>query len=495
MASRLSENPDVTVLLLEAGGSDDVAEVRQPASWPANLGSTRDWGFTSKPTKYLNGRSLLLSMGKVLGGGSSINVMVWARGHRSDWDHFAAESGCPAWNYDSVLEIYRRIEDWHGTPDPEYRGKGGPVFVQPAPDPNPLAPAILAATSAFGIPTFGHQNGLMMEGVAGASILDLCVRDGHRRSIFRSYVMPVIDRANLTVLTGARVTRLASRGGIISGVEFRWRGVSQSVRAGAEVVLSLGAINTPKVLMQSGIGDHQQLQRHGIPVVQHLPGVGRNFQDHPRLESVWEHRFPVAPRNNGAEVTYFWGSTPGLTSPDVQTCVAETPIASRENGVRYGMPEYGWTLIAGVVAPKSRGHIELTGPDPDDAVCIEANMLSAPEDLRTAVAAVELSRQIGNSPEMRPFALREVMPGPLKGVELEQYIREAAQTYWHQCGTAKMGRDAMSVVDGELSVHGVQNLRVADASIMPRVTTGNTMAPCVVIGERAADILRIEHSL
>src|ERR1700731_4559404 len=201
VARRLAENPDVSVLLIEAGGSDDVPSVMEANRLHQNLGSERDWCFVAQPNPDLNGRSVPLSMGKVLGGGSSINVMAWARGHQSDWDFFAAEAGDPAWSYASVLQIYRRIEDWHGAPDPEYRGTGGPVFVQPAPDPNPIAPAALEGARSVGIATFENQNGRMMEGDGGASILDLRARGGYRQSVFRSYVFPYMDRPNLTVLT------------------------------------------------------------------------------------------------------------------------------------------------------------------------------------------------------------------------------------------------------------------------------------------------------
>jgi choline dehydrogenase len=498
VARRLAENPDVSVLLLEAGRDDDVPAVMRADQWPANLGGERDWNFVAQPNPHLNGRSIPYSMGKVLGGGSSVNLMVWARGHQNDWDFFASETGDRAWSYRSVLSIYRRIEDWHGVPDPDYRGTGGPVYVEPAPDPHPIAPAALDGARSVGIPTFENQNGRMMEGDGGASILDLRVRDGYRQSVFRSYVFPYMDRPNLTVLTGALVTRVMFdrfERNRVSGVEFSHDGTIRCVRAGSEVVLSLGAIHTPKVLMQSGIGDVAELQRHGIPVVQHLPGVGQNLQDHPAFDCVWEYQQPLAPHNTGCEATYFWKSDPNLDTPDMQTCQVEFPASAAETAARFPLPEFGWTLRGAVVRPKSRGHICLTGPDPTDPVQIQANMLSHPDDLKAAIASVELCREIGNSAALRPFAKREVMPGNLKGAELEHFIRDAASTYWHQTCTAKMGQDAMSVVDGELKVYGISHLRIADGSIMPRITTGNTMAPCVIIGERAAEILTAQHTL
>src|SRR5499427_3526709 len=212
VARRLAENPDVSVLLLEAGGDDELPSVTEARRWFENLGSERDWAFVAEPNPYLNGRRMSLPMGRVLGGGSSINVMAWARGHKNDWDFFASESGDAEWNYESVLRIYRRIEDWHGAPDPQYRGTGGPVFVQPAPNPNPIAPAMVDGARSVGIPTFENHNGRMMENGGGASILDLIVRDGRRQSVFRSYTFPYMDRPNLTVLTHALVTRITFEG-------------------------------------------------------------------------------------------------------------------------------------------------------------------------------------------------------------------------------------------------------------------------------------------
>jgi len=495
VARRLAENAAVSVLLLEAGGTDDVPEVMMADQWPMNLGTERDWNFHAESTPYVNGRSVPLAMGRVLGGGSSINVMVWARGHKSDWDYFASEAGDPAWNYDSVLQIYRRIEDWHGEPDPHYRGIGGPVFVEPAPNPNPIAPAMVLAAGSIGIPSFENQNGRMMESEGGASIIDVRSRAGKRQSIFRSYVYPLMHQKNLTVLTNATVRRLNFDGKRVTGVEVTYEGKVRHFDAHAEVILSLGAINTPKVLMQSGIGNKCELQRLGIPVVQHLPGVGENFQDHVGFDCVWEYAEALPPRNTMAEATFFWKSDPSLSSPDIQTCQAEVAKTTPENASRFNVPEHGWTLFGGLLRPRGRGHLRLTGPDPEDPIQIQANFLSHPEDLKAAIACVELCREVGNAAPLAPYAKREVMPGNLKGKELQMFVRNAATTYWHETCTAKMGRDEMSVVDGNLQVYGFDNLRIADGSIMPRVTTGNTMAPCVIIGERAGEVLRQRHGL
>src|SRR5262245_59548889 len=379
VARRLAENPDVSVLLLEAGGDDDVPSVTESLRWFENLGSERDWKFVAQPNPHLNGRAVPLPMGKVLGGGSSINVMAWARGHKHDWDFFAEEAGDPAWNYESVLHIYRRIEDWHGAPDPDYRGTGGPVFVQPAPDPNPIAPAMVEAARSVGIPTFENHKGRMMEGDGGASLLDLIVRDGKRLSVFRTYAFPYMDRPNLTVLTHALVTKLVLEKKRATGVEIVYDGKIRRISAGFEVVLSLGAIHTPNVLMLSGIGDQAELQRLGIPPVQHLPGVGQNFQDHFGIGCVWEYQQPLAPCNNGGEATFFWKSNSDLDTPDLQTCQGEIAICSAETAARFNPPKDSWTLLGGVVRPKSQGRIRLTGPNAHDPVQIEANTLSHPD--------------------------------------------------------------------------------------------------------------------
>jgi choline dehydrogenase len=278
-------------------------------------------------------------------------------------------------------------------------------------------------------------------------------------------------------------------------VEFSHERVTHYVAATHEVVVSLGAINTPRVLMQTGIGHADMLRGFGISVVAHLPGVGENYQSHPRIDCVWEYREPLAPRNNAGEAGVFWQSAPGLEAPDLQICAAELPLSSSANIDAYGLPELGWTACTAVLRPRSRGRVRLTGPGPSDPVSVVDNMLGHEEDLAAAIASVELAREIGNSEPVRRFNNREVMPGNLTRTDLERFIRDAAECYFHQSCTAKMGRDSMSVVDANLKVYEVDGLRIADASIMPRVTTGNTMAPCVVIGERAGDILKAEYGL
>lgn len=495
VASRLAENPDIRVLLLEAGGSDDLPSVTDAGQWPANLGSERDWGFTSEPDARLHGRAIAFSMGKVLGGGSSINLMIWARGHRSDWDYYASESGEPAWGYEPTLDLYQRIEDWQGSGEPLHRGRGGSVFVQPAPGAHALAAATVVAARAIGIPTYQSPNGRLMEETRGAAIADLRWRDGKRLSVFRTYADSHQQQPNLTVVPHALVTRVIFEGNRAVGVEVVHGGTVHRVVADAEVVLSLGAIHTPKMLMQSGIGDEAELRRVGITVRQHLPGVGRNLQDHFGFDCVWE--FPESIQGSTqVGATLFWDSgAADVDGPDLFACLGPFPKATAENAAKYGLPQNSWVLFGSPTHPRSRGRIRLSGPDPADPLLIEANALSDPHDLKTAISCVETLREIGNSAELRPFVAREVMPGDVTGAELETYLRDAVTTYWHECGTAKMGRDTMSVVDGRLKVYGIDGLRVADASIMPRITTANTMAPCVVIGERAAEFIAADHGI
>jgi len=492
VARRLAENPEVSVLLLEAGGNDEVASVIDAKQWASNLGSVRDWAFKAQPNPHLNGRVVSMSMGKVLGGGSSINAMAWARGHKNDWDYFAAEAGDSAWNYEAVMKIYRRIEDWHGAPDPEHRGTGGLVFIQPWPGTDPMIPPTFEGVRSIGIPIFDSLNGSMMEGEGGCALPEMRIQNGQRLSVFRSYTFPYMDRPNLTVLTDALVTRLMFSGTRASSVEVLCQGKVHRIGIGTEVVLSLGAIHTPKVLMQSGVGDQADLQRFGLPLVQHLPGVGQNFQDHVCVENVWE----IPQRTVDAAFFWFWKTDSALDTPNIQAIAMQPRMpADKAEKAELNPPASSWRINAGLVRPQSRGHLRLTGADPLDPIQIDANLLSEPRDVEALMAGVELCRQIGNSAVLRPFVKREVIPGNLKRPALENFVRDTAFGWWHQSGTAKMGRDSMSVVDSNLKVYGIENLRIADASVMPRVTTGNTMAPCVIIGERAGEILRRLHKL
>jgi choline dehydrogenase len=493
VASRLAESY-ANVLLIEAGGTDDVPSVMEPRMWPTNLGSERDWGFVAEKNPHLHNRALPMSMGKVLGGGSSINVMLWARGHRSNWDYFAEQTRDPGWGYDAVRDLYRRIERWHGPKDPEYRGTDGPMHIEPNPALHPVALATLDAAVQAGIPRYDSYNGVMMERDGGCSLTETATLNGKRHSVYRAYVAPKLHQPNLTVLRNTLVTRVLFKGRRAVGVEILRHGNCEQVVASTEVVLSMGALQTPKILMLSGIGDEQALGQFSIPVVQHLPGVGQNLQDHLSFGCMWEYREPIAPHGTGNEVTIYWKSQQQLNTPDLLLCQAEFPVPSPETAT-WGIPEHGWTMFAGLAQPHSRGRVSLASADPLAAPRIEHNALSHPADLAAARACIELMRDIGNASPFEPYVQREVLPGTRDPDAVDAFIRDAAVTYWHQSCTAKMGTDDMSVVDGSLRVHGIDNLRIADASVMPRITTGNPMAPCVVIGERAGSFIRDDHRL
>jgi choline dehydrogenase len=488
VARRLAENRDTQVLLLEAGGDDLKPGILMTETWFFNLGGEFDWNFGAEPSPSVNNRSIVQAMGKALGGGTSINAMVWARGHKNDFDFWARQAGDDAWDYRHILDIYRRIEDWHGAPDPERRGRGGEVFVQPAPDPDSIAPAFLKAAESLGIPTFADQNGVMQEGPGGAAITNVRIRDGRRLNVPASYLYPVMDQPNLTLLTGAHVNRLTVEGATITGVQFEWQGKVHAIMTSREVVLSAGAIQTPKLLMLSGIGERAQLDRFGISTVSHLPGVGQNLQDHPIIGAgLWEAPGPLPIRNNAAEANLFTRSRPELDTPDLHIWHVEAPYLSEVTG-RHAV-ENVWSISPALVRPESRGSLRLKSADPHEAPAIHASMLSDPRDLAALRRGMQIARDLGNSEAMKPFVKREILPGPLAGEALDNLIRDGAMSMHHPTCTARMGRDDLSVVDADLRVYGVKNLRIADGSIMPRVTTGNTQAPCVIIGERMAEIL------
>lgn len=490
VAARLSENPDLNVLLIEYGGREYSEIIRNALRWPENLGGPEDWAFMSEPEPGLKGRSLLMSMGKVVGGSSSINAMIWARGHKSDWDHYANETGDTAWGYDAIQDVYRTIEDYRGVADLP-RGTNGPVKVFRPAQPHPVAPALVEAARATGIPSFDNPNGRMMEAGSGASISDVRA-DGQRRiTIFDSYLRPVLNRENLTILTGASVQRIVIENGRATGVDVLRNGEVHRFNASEQVVLSTGSINTPRILMHSGIGDERELKRLGIPVMQHLPGVGENLQDHLCFPSIFEFREEMPPRGNGSEATIYTTLRSESRSPDVVMCQGEFPICSPEIA-QQGVPQHAWSLVAGLARPRSRGRIRLRSAHIQDNIILELNSLSDPEDVKTAKAAVELSREIGAQSALSEINKREAFPGSVFVDDLESFIRQSAVPFWHQTCTAKMGRDELSVVDGKLKVYGVENLTIADGSVFPRIPTGNTMAPCVVVGERASQILRAE---
>ena len=314
------------------------------------------------------------------------------------------------------------------------------------------------------------------------------IRDGRRLNVPTSYLYPVMDQPNLTVLTGAYVHRLALEGDTVTGVEFEWQGKDRTIKASSEVVLSAGAIQTPKILMLSGIGDRAELDRFGIATVSHLPGVGQNFQDHPIIGGgLWEAPGPLPTRNNAAEANLFTKSHPELDTPDLHIWHVEAPYLSEVTG-RHAV-ENVWSISPGLARPKSRGFLRLKSAGPHEPPEIHADMLSDLRDVAALRRGLQIVRELGNSEAMKPFVKREILPGALNCAALDDLIRDGAMSMHHPTCTAKMGQDDLSVVDAKLRVYGVKNLRIADGSIMPSITTGNTQAPCVIIGERLAEIL------
>jgi choline dehydrogenase len=494
IASRLAANRSINVLLIEAGGWDTAPQVLDPGQWFANLGSERDWGDVAIPGPGVNGRAIPEHMGRVVGGGTSINATIWARPFKADLDHWVDVTGDPAWGYEHGLQIYRRIEDWQGEADARYRGQGGPVWCQPAHDPSPLVPALLEAAGELGHPVLPDQNGAREEGAGGFALMNQIIRDGQRHNMAKAFLYPVLAQRNITLLTQAHVNRVVLRGDRATGVEVNVGGQNVVIGATSEVILSAGGINTAKILMLSGVGDAADLRGHGIQVVVDAPEVGANFQDHILHGGcLWEPDEPQAPRNSAANAAGFWESDSGLASPDINIVQIEIPYASEVLAKQYNPPASSWALCAGLVAPKSRGRLQLQSADPADRPILDAAFLSHPDDVAALAEGIELCRELGNSAAMRPFARREVMPGrTLSPAEMVEFVRNGATTYFHEVGTCRMGRDSAAVVDPQLRVNGVQNLRVADASIMPRIVSVATMATCVLIGARMAEILGAE---
>jgi len=483
--------PTASILVLEAGDWDTAPSVMDPSVWFTNLGTERDWKDVAIPSAGTNNRAIPEHMGRVVGGGSSINATIWARPFKADLDHWAAETGDAAWGYEHGLSIYRRVENWQGKPDARYRGQGGPVWCQPAANPHPLAPAMLAACRSLNLPVFDDQNGAREEAPAAVARMNQISRDGRRQSMARAYLYPVLARKNVTLLVNTHVDRLSFVGNRASGVEIAGANGARRIQARSEVILCAGGINTPKLLMLSGIGDEAQLKGHGIKTRVHAPEVGQNFQDHLLHGGcIWEPKEHIPHRNSAANAAGFVKSQAALASPDVNIVQIELPYASDVVGKRYAPPNTSWALCAGLVAPKSRGEVRLKSANPADRPVVDARFLSHPDDVKALAYGIELAREIGNSAAMAAFVKREVAPGQkLAGADMENFVRDGATTYFHQAGTCRMGKDAKAVVDAKLRVNGVKNLRIADSSVMPRIASVATMATCVLIGERMAEIL------
>lgn len=501
VARRLSENPSVRVLLLEAGGTNQVESVRNADQWFMNLGTERDWSYTTKPNSELADRSIVYPAGKVLGGSSSINAAFWARGHRSDWDNYAALVEDDAWSYQKVRELYRDIEDWRGPTDLTRRQHGGIVPIELHRNQGTLADAVRSTFVHAGIPSFESFNGILCENTVGFSSPERNVVDGIKYNIFDSYLGDFHTRTNLTVITGALVQSIVFEGKRATGVDVVLNGATQRFHASHEVVLSAGAIQTPKILMLSGLGSAAELQKLGLPVRVSLPGVGENLQDHPLMRGVnWTAKEGQA----FDPMTYFianWNSKGQAEAPDAHIIFLGFMYAGPETAKQYNYPEGnliypgGWGFTVSLIRPQSRGRITLRNTDPTSNPILDLLYFSNHGDKEAMLRIIEFCREMGNSAPMQPFRGKEMSPTGTTRAELLSFLEQGCSTYYHPTSTAKMGNDEMSVVDANLKVYGVDGLRIADASILPHIPAANTMAPSVVIGERAGRILKRAHDL
>lgn len=473
------------VLLLEAGLPDDNPAIHDPGRLFELWDSEQDWGYRTVPQAACGERELHWPRGRVLGGSSALNGMIYIRGDRADYDGWAAR-GNDGWSYDDVLPLFKRSEDFDRGSGP-YHGVGGPLAVMTRYEPHPVIAAAVAAAQEAGVPFNDDHNGAVLDGVGFAQ---LNIRDGRRQSVAEAFLRPVLGAPNLTVLTSARAVRLLFEGTRCVGVELTHDGALRRARAAHEVVLSAGTIESPKLLLLSGIGPAGALAPLGIEPLVDLPGVGENLHDHALSPVIFAAKAAVPPPVSGIQPLHahlFARSRGGLARPDLQPLFFHLPLYGEG---QEGPPD-GFTLMAGLIRPASRGSLRLASADPDAAPLLDPGFLSSREDLEALTTAVELCREIGQQSALAGWMREELHPGPGVGggPELREYVQQTAITYHHQVGTCRMGMDDLAVVSPELRVQGVDGLRVADASVMPEVTSGNTHAPAVMIGERAADLV------
>ena len=514
MANRLSEDRHVRVLLLEAGPVDKNLFIHIPAGFYNVLcNPALHWRYESEPEPQLKGRRMGQQRGKVLGGSSSINAMAYVRGHALDYDNWAS-MGAKGWSYAEVLPYFRKCETYEGGAD-AYRGDSGPLGVQRGSTHSPLFEAFIQAGVQAGYPRREDVNGYQQEGFGPANST---VSKGRRANTAKMFLHPVAGRTNLDVRTGATVTRVVMEEGRARGVEFERAGERARVDSRREVVLCGGAINSPQLLMLSGIGPGAELQRLGIEVKRDLPGVGSNLMDHLCLDMYWECTAPVsvqpyvrwpgrwiaglqwllfktgvAARTQG-EANGFLRSKPGVEHPDIQVGLLPAAIlpAHMLEDLSIASLRHGFSAHIGQLRPLSRGRVGLRSADPHDAPRIFFNYLAREEDWEGIRATARLTREIFRQPAFDPYRGRELFPGDevTTDDEIDAFVREHASTNFHASGTCRMGVDEMAVIDPEGRVHGVEGLRVADASLMPQITSGNTNAPTIMIGEKVADHIK-----
>ena len=504
LARRLSADPGCRVLLLEAGPKDQRREIHIPAAFSRLFGSSLDWGYQTEPEPALNGRQLYWPRGKVLGGSTSINAMIYQRGHPAFYDQWAA-AGNPGWRFADILPYFKKAENQTRIRD-NFHGVGGPMDIVDAREPNPLSRAFVYAGMGAGLPVNPDFNGATQEGVG---FYQLMQRDGQRQSAAAAYLKPILGRPNLTIITQAQALRILFTGKRAIGILYSKDGCLHDVRARQEVILSGGAINSPQLLLLSGIGPADILRQHGIQPLLDLPGVGQNLQDHLALGVVWScpepvslakadstwqllrylalRRGPLA--SNLAEAGGFVRTQPDYAAPDLQFHFV--PGYFRNHGFDH-FDGHCFTLAPTLVRVVSTGAISLRSARPQQAPIIQANYLSDPSEMATMVQGVRLAREIIAGAAFDQYRGLELHPGPGKQspAELEAFVRQHVQTLYHPVGTCKMGQDPLAVVDANLRVHGAAGLRVIDASIMPVIVNANTHAPTVMIAEKGADLIR-----
>ena len=493
LAARLSESGRHRVLLLEAGGEDRSPWIKVPVGYAKLFGNPRyNWMYTTAPEPALNGRVLEQPCGRVIGGTGSINGMLHIRGQREDYDRWR-DAGNPGWGWEDVQPWFEKSE----------------LAVSPPPQAHPLADAFIAAAAEAGFPANDDFNGPRQE---GAGYYTLNTRSGFRSSAATAYLHPARGRANLAVVTNAMVTRVIIDAGIATGVEYTRGNETLVARARREVIVSGGTFNSPKILQLSGVGPGAQLQALGLPLICDLPGVGENLQNHFRASMVFRCRQPVThndvmaslPKKIGMALEYalfrkgplaagtyaggFFRSGPQAATPDLQATFWTYSVARRDAGGVVLHPFPGFTMNAVILRPESVGSVRLASAAPEAPPVIRYNHLAADYDRRTLVAGLRLMRKFAAMPAMAKFADEELLPGAASDSDqaLVDYARSTGNSVYHPVGTCRMGADAGAVVDARLRVHGVSRLRVADASVMPWVTSGNTNAPTAMIAERAA---------
>ncbi len=506
LAARLSERPEIRVLLVEAGPEDRSWQLSMPAALTYPLGNTRfNWAYETEPQKELSGRRLYWPRGRVLGGSSSINGMVWIRGHPWDYDNWYRQ-GNDGWAYCQVLPYFKRIERWSEGAN-LCRGGEGKVGALRGSYPNPLFDAYIESGAQAGFPVSDDFNGRQFEGFGR---YDMNIWRGERQSSSATYLRPALRRANLTVLTRSLVTRVVVESGRAVGIDYLDGGTSKTARADCEVLLCGGAINSPQILMLSGIGPAEDLGRLGIEVVRSLPGVGRNLHDHLNTSVKYECRQPVTlhgadrfPKKLLIGLEYFLfkkgaGATmhteagcfiktrPELDLPDIQHHFI--PILVYDNG-RMPSDRHGFQCHVCPLRPESRGSLKLGSADPAAPPLLQPNCMSTQGDLRIMIESVKATREALNQRAMAPYRGEELFPGPdvKSDADIVEYLRASAVTCYHPVGTCKMGSDEMAVVDAALEVRGVRGLRVIDASVMPEVVSGNTNAPVMMMAEKISD--------